>query len=445
MKKNLSTSKFASFEEFAAYLDGLGLFHMDMGLGRIRAALAALNLAAPAWLGVQTVGTNGKGSTSVMLAALFQSHGFTTGLFTSPHFLSVRERIRINGAMLPESDWLDAANAVFAVYDPPGEERLTYFELLTAMAARLFASHGVTAAVFETGLGGRYDAASALSHSLTVYTPIGEDHKDVLGDNPEKIALDKAGAMRLGVPAITGPQRPEVLAILRRETQGRNLLLQDRHLIRFAPEIGLIRPCRDAPGPVIEDIVLGLPGAYQEQNARLALASFYFLADHKRFPIDPVAVRQAMSRAFIPGRLQRVRPSGVEAEVILDCAHNLPALAALRQALARDQIEPDAMVFACLRDKNPQELAPRVLELAQGPIAVPEIDAPGRAMPAAETAAILGERAVPAAGVPEALASLSPGANLILVCGSMYLLAGFFAQWPETLGLGGDDCLSRTI
>lgn len=433
------TSKFASFEEFSLYLDGLGLFHMDLGLGRIRAALAAMNLSRPSFISVQVAGTNGKGSTSTMLARLLSEHGLKTGLFTSPHFLSIRERILMDGAQLPEADWLDAANAVFAVYDPPQNERLTYFELLTAMAVRAFANKGVQAAVFETGLGGRHDAVSALVHDLVLFTPIGEDHMQVLGDTALKIAKDKAGAMRPGVPAITARQREDVLDILRSETTAQNLLLQDRFLIEFAPEIGLARSRRDAPGPVIEDIFIGMRGAYQEQNAHLALAALYFLAEHRGFKVDPDSVRTALAGAFIPGRMQRVSLPGFRPEIILDCAHNLPALLALKETFEREIMEPSAIVFACLRDKDIAELAPRLLAMTQGPILVPEIPVPDRAVPAAETAAAIGGRASAVADIAEALAQLADQPGPILICGSIYLLAAFFELYPQTLDRTVDD------
>ncbi len=433
------TSKFSSFEEFAGYLDGLGLFHMDLGLGRIRGALNAMNLSRPPWIGVQVVGTNGKGSTSTMLARLFSEHGLKTGLFTSPHFLSIRERILINGAQLPEADWLDAANAVFAAYNPPENERLTYFELLTAMAARIFADKGVKAAVFETGLGGRHDAVTALAHDLILFTPIGEDHMQVLGDTALKIARDKAGAMRQGVPAITGRQREDVLDALRSETAAGNLLLQDRFLIEFAPEIGLARPRRDAPGPVIEDIIIGMRGAYQEQNAHLALAALYFLAEHRGFNVDPESVRKALAAAFIPGRMQRVRLPGFGPEIILDCAHNLPAMLALKETFEREIMEPSAIIFACLRDKDIGELAPRLLAMTPGPILVPEISVPQRAVPAAKTAAVIGERAAAVKNVAEAMDRLADQPGPILICGSIYLLAAFYEQYPQTLDRTRDD------
>ena len=132
--------KFPSFEHFTAYLDSLGLFSMRLGLDRMHAALDKMGLARPENTMVHVVGTNGKGSTSAFLAALAQAHGLRVGLYASPHLVSVRERIRVDGRLLPEKCWLEAANAVMARCADVG---LTYFELVTVMALHLFRAEKV--------------------------------------------------------------------------------------------------------------------------------------------------------------------------------------------------------------------------------------------------------------------------------------------------------------
>ena len=148
----------------------------------MHAALAALGLESLPHLAVQVVGTNGKGSTATFLAAMLGAHGLPTGLYLSPHFISVRERILMGGKLLPETDWTEAAQAVLRATAPGGEKgRLTYFELLTAMAVRLFTSQGAEAAVYEAGLGGAGDATTALARDLVLFTPIGLDHDPLPG------------------------------------------------------------------------------------------------------------------------------------------------------------------------------------------------------------------------------------------------------------------------
>ncbi len=418
----ISTSRaFETFEGFSEYLDALGLFHMDLGLGRVRAALASLGLERLPHRTVQVAGTNGKGSTSAMLARLLTEHGASCGLFTSPHFVSVTERIAVNGRPLDKADWLEAANDVLAASGAEGEGRLTYFELLTVMAARLFAEKGVDAAVFETGLGGRHDAVTALSRDLVLFTPIGLDHARILGDNAADIARDKAGAMSPGVPALTGVQDDDVLAVLR------NAAGSD---VPFY-EVG--GPGARRTGTSVEDVRPGMAGAFQGENARLALAAARRLAERDGWTVQPEKVRLALAGAFVPGRLQSVAVSDLGLPCVLDCAHNPPALEALRAALREMGVRPAAVVFACLGDKDPAALAPRVRALCPGPILVPEIDAPGRALPASELAGALGPGAEPVANVAGALAKLAGADGPVLLCGSMYLLADFFRLYPEAL------------
>ena len=163
---------------------------MRPGLDRMRAALDRLALRRPPCCVVQIVGTNGKGSTSTMLAALAQAHGLRVGLHTSPHFLSPRERVRLDGAMLPEERWLELANILMQ----RGGDDLSYFEFVTCLAVMAFAEADI--AVMETGLGGSYDATTALEADLVVFTPIDLDHQSVLGPFLKDIAADKAGATR---------------------------------------------------------------------------------------------------------------------------------------------------------------------------------------------------------------------------------------------------------
>lgn len=427
-------SRFTSFADIESHLHGLGLFHMDLTLARAQAVLPALSLTRPPFTSIQVVGTNGKGSTSTILAALLQAHGIRVGLYTSPHFLSVRERISINGAPLPDKDWVRAANAVAKAMD--GLEpvnALTYFEFLTVLAARAFAEAGVQAAVFEAGLGGANDATTVLAHHLLVLTSIGMDHQSVLGPNLEDIARDKAGAMRRGVPALTSRQDEEVAAVLRAEAKKRGVVLfQSTDILDFSPEFGIARPCRQSVHPVIEDLTLGLPGAFQEHNARLALAAFYLLCETNVFEPDPLAIRDCLATIRLPGRMQRYAPPGRDQAFLLDAAHNPPGLTALRRSLDLAGLKPSAVIFTCLRDKNLPLLGHLIRAMTKGPVIVPEIEAGDRARPAAEVArAIKGAEAVK--DIDAALAAVADRKGLVLVCGSMYLLSAFYARFPEAL------------
>ena len=428
MNTKPSPSDFTDFAGFSAYLDSLGLFHMELGPHRMQAALAGLRLQSLPHLAVQVVGTNGKGSTSAFLAAMLAAHGLPTGLYLSPHFVTVRERILMGGRQLPEADWTAAARAVLDAAAPEGEAgRLTYFELLTAMAARMFADHEAEAAVYEAGLGGAGDATTALPRDLVLFTPIGMDHAAVIGPTLADIARDKAAAMAPGGLAVTGPQPAEAM----RELRGAADRVGAR-LYTVAELAAYDAATRQAvlngpPRLHIPVTKMRLAGPHQTQNATLALAGFSLCAGLLGISPDTDALRRALAETFIPGRLHLLHLPGMTAKLLLDCAHNPPAVQALTEALAALGIAPAAMIFTSLGDKDLDAMAPMVRKLTEGPIFVPELPGVSRARPAAEVAALLGPRAVAVADPAAALEAAKDIDGTVLACGSMYLLAALFA------------------
>ena len=244
---------FCSLQDVLRHLDALGLFHMDLGLDRMRRVLRALKLERPPFVVVQVAGTNGKGSTSAFLGALCAAHGCRTGLYTSPHFVSPEERIRINGTPVPGTAWPGPANRIVAA---SGEE-LTYFEFLTVLALLLFREAGVEVAILEAGLGGRHDATTAVTADIVCFTPIAMDHAAVLGPTLGDSARDKAGAIRSGAPVLTAPQFPAAAQALTAAATA------------CGAELSAAPPL--PPGWLPH---LGLAGAHQLINAGLALAAW---------------------------------------------------------------------------------------------------------------------------------------------------------------------------
>lgn len=397
------------------------MHHMDLGLHRVHSALAALDLARLPFPCAQIVGTNGKGSTSTFLAEVLTASGVRTGLFTSPHFLSPRERILVDGRQLPESDWLTAAEAVLRVSeDVSPARRLTYFELVTVMAAWLFREYGCEAAVIEAGLGGAHDATTALVHDLTVYTPIGLDHERVIGPTLADIARDKAGAMREGVPAVSARQEPLALDILTGMARrvGAPFFLADD----VAAEVGQSWPHTPA-----------MLGPHQADNLRLALAAHHLLAARCGLPQDAATMERAARTAFIPGRLQLVPGAHGQPSIFLDGAHNESGLQSLNAALRDLDIRPSAMIFACLADKDFTAMLPLVRSLSDGPVYVPGLDVQGREMDPGELARLIGPTALPVADMAEALRRVAGLEGTVLICGSLYLLAEAFRLHPKWL------------
>lgn len=457
---------FSDFEALSSYLEGLGLFRMLPGLDRMRAALERLGLRRPPYRVAQVVGTNGKGSTATMLATLAKEHGLCAGLHTSPHFLSVRERVLLNGTPLPDELWRGLGNTLMR----HGGDELSYFEFVTCLAVLAFAEAGVDIAVMETGLGGSYDATTALDADMLVFTPIGLDHQFVLGPSLEAIAADKAGAIRPGVPVFTAAQRPEVMDRLLKVSRERCAPLHE------------VPPLTELPDQ--SRYPLRLEGDHQHENARLALTAWRHIRDAGSFSetgrrsmaaalseFGPDTLEgQALARAWLPGRFQRIPPRPAVAHareaanaaerhdlyapcalgwppLLLDGAHNAHGLAALGRSLACRQIAPSAVIFACLADKDPQRLVPHLRALATGPVFVPPIADNPRSVPPAELAAAIGLNAVPVCSLTEALEAASAfmadrlpetfaehrPCNPLLICGSLYLLGEFYALRPDCL------------
>ncbi|SCM71035.1 cyanophycin synthetase [Desulfovibrio sp. 86] len=427
---------FSDFTHIEQHLDSLGLFHMDMGLDRMRRALSALGLARPSFVTVQVLGTNGKGSTASFLSSLCAAHGLRTGLYTSPHFVSPTERIRIDGRPWPQELWTSQANKVM-----DAAPELTYFEFLTVLALLAFAEERVDVAILEAGLGGSHDATTAVSADVLCFAPIAMDHKDVLGDSLAAIATDKAGAIRSAAPVCSTSQFPQAARVI--EAAARK---------HKAPLIWA-----DAADASLE---LGLPGPHQKSNAGLALAAWHILAPMLgKDPQDAQAQKRGLALAFIPGRLQYVPATSAMPPFLLDGAHNPHGMTALMAAMRQANIQPAAIVFSCLGDKDWQTAAAMLKKQAgDAPIFVPPLDNP-RAANAQDVARFF--NATPPAtaqAIPDAQGgptSTSPGASPlaqalahaaavaracpgcsgrpVLVTGSLYLLAEFFSLYPAYL------------
>ena len=330
------------YTDFETRLAALNVFHMELGIERTEKALKALNLLPLPFANAQIVGTNGKGSTAHFLAAIAEAHGHKTGLFTSPHFVSPRERILINGVMLSEEYWVSLGERVWSA-----TEGLTWFESLCLMAILAFTEQGVDFAVTEAGLGGRFDATTAMPADVVCFTPIGRDHLHVLGPELCDIVVDKAAALRAGMPAVTAEQSPLVLQYLTDASRRMDALLL---------------PADENALPV--GLRLRLAGRHQQRNAALAASAWTAAASARSWPIREDALRRGLENAFVPGRLQSVPAGERHPHLLLDGAHNAPACEMLRDALKQPPVKPCALIFSCMADKELEAMLPPLLSVA---------------------------------------------------------------------------------
>ena len=319
---------------------------MRPGLERIEAMLDALGRPERAYTIAQIGGTNGKGSVASMLAAILRAPGRRVGLFTSPHLVSFRERIRVDAEAISEdalADGVEALGTLMARLDA------SVFEATTALALDHFAREGVDVAVLEVGLGGRFDSTTVGVPAVSVLTSIDLDHQDYLGHTVTAIATEKSYIIRSGT-AIAAAQAPEVTAILeaRADTVGVPLLREGRDLGVSLKARSLEGQRLDLVGPGWrdEDVIVRLLGTYQPSNTLLAAAAARVLG------ADDAAIRRGLARARWPGRFD-VRRRSEGGWLVLDGAHNpagARALAASLQTYFGDA--PTTFVIGVLRDKD---------------------------------------------------------------------------------------------
>jgi dihydrofolate synthase / folylpolyglutamate synthase len=390
---------------------------MRPGLERIEALLDALDHPERAYTLAQVGGTNGKGSTAAMLAAMLRADGRRVGLFTSPHLVSFRERIRVDGQAIAEDAVVDGVEALGTLI---AREDATVFEATTALAFDHFARERVDIAVLEVGLGGRVDSTTVGRPVVAVLGPIDFDHREFLGDTLTAIATEKAAIFRSGT-AISAAQAPEAAAVVLAHVArvGVPLLMEGRDLTVTlrARSLGGQRIDCAGPGWRLDDLRLNLLGAYQPGNALLAVTAGRVLDVGER------ATRDGLARARWPGRFDVRRRAG--GWLVLDGAHNpagARALAASLEAYFGDT--PMTLIFGVLRDKDAAGILQPLLGRARRVIltasASPRAAAPAdlRALVPASLPVEIAPTVVEALGLAEA----APAASLVCVAGSLALV-----------------------
>jgi dihydrofolate synthase/folylpolyglutamate synthase len=335
------------------YLFSLQNRGIKLDLGRMRAALEELERPQDAFDSILVAGTNGKGSTASALASILQRPGHRVGLFTSPHLVDYRERFRIDARMV-SAPALEAR--VLADREIWEHHHLTYFEATVALALALFRDAAVQTAVLEVGLGGRLDATNVAEPILSVITPIGYDHMHILGESLDRIAGEKAGVLREGVPAVLASGFPEAVRALRESAlrvnapewlRSRLLHVRGIELLSDVENAGgsrfSIRPRSvesDAPSESAsisvrklfgDELVceIALPGVHQVANA--SLAALAACAISARSGVKREHVRDGLRRWRWPGRLERPRP---DLPLLFDCGHNREGGRSLASALS---------------------------------------------------------------------------------------------------------------
>lgn len=339
-----------------------GRFAARTDVGPMLALLEELGNPHLGRVTVHVAGSKGKGSTCEMIASCLTACGYTTGLYTSPHLVDYRERVRIGPEMISQSDFQlhlgRAAGAAEAVQKKLGDA--TVFELLTAAALSYFADQAVDVAVIEVGLGGRLDSTNVITPEVCALTAIQLEHTQILGDTLEKIAREKAGILKPGVPAITIPQQTaEVLAVIREvaDAVGAPLSVVGQGGVDFSSRFGgagkdrgpQTKVCLKGPNSEFEHLAVPLKGEHQAYNCGLALGVLDLLRA-RGFKTPERKVAEGLAKTPNHGRLEEI---SVDPRIIVDGAHNPESIHALVRAIGA-HVKPDSMVviFGCAADKN---------------------------------------------------------------------------------------------
>nr|MBN2277549.1 bifunctional folylpolyglutamate synthase/dihydrofolate synthase [candidate division Zixibacteria bacterium] len=293
------------------------LFGIKLGLENIAGFLDRIGNPQNRFRSIHVAGTNGKGSTCAYIEAILRQAGYKTGIFTSPHLVDYRERIRIGGKQIDKKYVTDFVAKYRYVIS---RRHITFFEACTAMAFNYFADHKVDIAVVEVGLGGRLDATSTLTPLLSIITDISYDHTNILGDTLTKIAYEKAGIIKPGIPILTGVMKAEPLAEITRVSQERGaplLCLKKNAFIENGQPFRFDYKFNDL---TLKNLEPSLAGNHQIRNAALAVAAADMLLP-MGFNLRSRDIRIGLNKAVWPGRFQKLKRPG-RPLIIMDVGHN---------------------------------------------------------------------------------------------------------------------------
>ena len=383
--------------------------------------MAALGNPERKFKSIHVAGTNGKGSVSHFLASILQEAGYKVGLYTSPHLVDFRERIRINGEMIPQSAVVSFVDHNRDMFD---KFNLSFFEMTVGLAFDYFAREQVDIAVIEVGMGGRLDSTNVITPLLSVITNIGLDHTQFLGDTLEKIAGEKAGIIKEGVPVVIGETQLETAPVFVKTAANHHapITFADQHY-------------------VVDDIsryTEELTGEYQKKNIATVLETVEVLRKTTDFELQPEAVRKGLAKVVtnthLHGRWQKI---GENPLTICETAHNAPGIDSMLGKLATMDYDNLHVVYGCVNDKDYRKILnhlntefSRLGKPFRWYFSQPSVP---RGLPVADLLAAASEQGIEGKGyekVKDAIAETRATAckdDFVLVTGSIFLIADALA------------------
>ena len=326
------------------------------GLYRMEAILEALGNPERGLKSIHIAGTNGKGSTAAIITAFAKAHGLRVGTFTSPHMDSIRERIQLDGVPLEEEPFWQAASVIKEVESRLLEEwgAFNYFEILTAMMFFVFQQEAVDLAIIEVGIGGLLDNTNVGHPLVSVITTIGLDHQDLLGSTLEEITAQKAGIIKAGQQVVVGPVTRECMDVIRSTASKQGATVQ-----AFGEDFSLVEDSYQDDELTIPLKQLALNGAFQKENATVAIRAFRSWMEATRRSMQTKLVESSLPVVSWPGRMEVLQETPL---VIIDGAHNLPAIERLVQNMTARVGKKQTLLFSALTRKDSQQMLLRLQE-----------------------------------------------------------------------------------
>lgn len=425
------------YDNTIAFLYALQKHGIKLGLENTTRLLSLLGNPQEKFRSVHIAGTNGKGSTSAMIASMLRAARFNVGLFTSPHLVSFTERIRVNGIEIRESDVVAYTDNIRGVVSDHFSHSPTFFEYVTAMAFLYFEREGVEWAVVETGMGGRLDATNVITPSLSVITRIGYDHQEFLGHALREIAMEKAGIIKETIPVVSSAQEMEAMEVI----EERSSEMHSR-LYVYGKEFSASPVRSDVHGTTFDykgkgtlpRLFVPLCGMHQIENASLAVKAFELLMGEDT---SQEVITKGLFSTEWPGRLE-LRQISPGCDLLIDGAHNPPASIALSEALEvyyKPFYRRTILILGIMADKDITGIMKPLLPLATEVIlTAPDYQRAAAPETLLKCASSLGfrnartaERVAGALELAKDLCSGSPAGNppqksLIVVTGSFYTI-----------------------
>ena len=326
------------------------------GLYRMEAILGALGNPERELKSIHIAGTNGKGSTAAMVTVFAKAHGLRVGTFTSPHMDSIRERIQLDGVPLREESFWQAASVVREVERLLFEEwgAFNYFEILTAMMFVVFQQAAVDLAIIEVGIGGLLDNTNVSHPLVSVITTIGLDHQDLLGSTLKEITAQKAGIIKAGQQVVVGPVTRECMDVISGVASEKGAMVQV-----FGESFSLVEDSYQDEALTIPLEQLALQGVFQKENATVAIRAFRAWMEATGRSMQTKLVESALPVVSWPGRMEVLLNTPL---IIIDGAHNLPAIERLIQNMTELFGKKQTLLFSALTRKDSQQMLARLQE-----------------------------------------------------------------------------------